>query len=258
MRWLIVVAFIGAFPLGSIAQTRENEKIIFLDKNGQPAAEKKAAFQQQIVQVDDTTWEYNFYRKNGPLIRSSQTSDAQGRVLNGRIIAYSPVGRPDTIGYYKRGVQTGDWSYYTSAGPLLLRRHYDDGVLIWAKDSATVRREADSAKAARLSLRIAGDTDAAFPGGDTAWLRYLNKTLRYPDDAVMNNIMGTVEVTFAVDTVGHIPEQSAWISRSVSLSIDQEALRIMRRSPAWTPAIYKGRLTWSYKRQPIVFKLETR
>jgi protein TonB len=41
-----------------------------------------------------------------------------------------------------------------------------------------------------------------YPGGQAAWLRYLNKTLRYPDKAVDKNIMGTVIVQFTVDTDG--------------------------------------------------------
>lgn len=256
MKWIFVLGLFGMLPQWSLAQSIQNEKVIFLNENGQPAKEKKAAFQRQIIQVDDTLWEYNLYRKNGPRISSIRTSDADGKIRNGRFIAYSAGGRIDSVGHYARGLRTGDWSYYTYSGRLLQRRHYDHGVLIWTKDSATVRHEMDSAKTARDSLRIAGDTDAVFPGGGVGWLHYLNKVLRYPDDAVNNMIMGTVEVAFFVDTVGHIPEKDAWIYRSVSLSIDQAALWIMVNSPAWTPATYRGRLTGSSNLQPIVFKLE--
>ena len=43
------------------------------------------------------------------------------------------------------------------------------------------------------------EIESEFPGGAAAWLRYLNKNLRYPDDAVNNEIQGTVVVQFIVD-----------------------------------------------------------
>jgi hypothetical protein len=258
MKWLTVLALLGALPHWSVAQTRQKENIIYLDDNGQPVKEKKASFLEQVIQFDDTLWEYNFYRKNGPRITSVRSSDAEGKVWNGRFIAYSPFGRPDSIGHYTQGLRSGEWSYFTLTGRLLELRFYKNGVLYWTKDSVTAKHEADSAKAVRDSLRSPSDTDAAFPGGSAGWLHYLNKTLRYPDDAVINDIRGTVVVSFLVDTTGHVPQTDAWIYRSVCFSIDQEAIRIMANSPAWAPAMLKERLVKSYKRQPIVFSLESR
>jgi hypothetical protein len=256
MKWLTLLAFFGAIPYYSTAQTRQKENIIYLDDNGQQVKEKKASFVEQVIQFNDTLWEYNFYRKNGPRITSIRSSDADGKVWNGRYVAYSPFGRPDTIGNYTQGLRSGEWSYFTPMGRLLELRFYKNGMLYWTKDSVTAKHEADSAKAARDSLRSPSDTDAAFTGGAAGWLHYLNKSLRYPDEAVNNEIRGTCIVSFLVDTAGHVPEVDAWIYRSVCLSIDQEAFRIMVNSPAWTPAFYKGRLAKSYKRQPIVFSLE--
>jgi len=61
MKWLTLIAFIGAIPYYSTAQTRQKENIIYLDDNAQPANEKKAAFVEQVVQFNDTLWEYNGY-----------------------------------------------------------------------------------------------------------------------------------------------------------------------------------------------------
>ncbi len=36
------------------------------------------------------------------------------------------------------------------------------------------------------------EIESSFPGGPQAWLRYLNKNLRFPDEAVNNEISGTV------------------------------------------------------------------
>lgn len=99
------------------------------------------------------------------------------------------------------------------------------------------------------------EIESEFPGGSAAWLRYLNKNLRYPDDAVNNEIQGTVVVQFIVDKEGNVSDVQA-ISGPDQGGLRDEAVRVIKKSGKWTPAIQNGRQVKSYKKQPIVFKLE--
>jgi protein TonB len=99
------------------------------------------------------------------------------------------------------------------------------------------------------------EIESEFPGGAAAWLRYLNKNLRYPDDAVNNEIQGTVVVQFIVDKEGNVSDVNA-ISGPDNGGLREEAVRVIKRSGKWTPAVQNGRQVKSYKKQPIVFKLE--
>ncbi|HXB94424.1 MAG TPA: TonB family protein [Puia sp.] len=99
------------------------------------------------------------------------------------------------------------------------------------------------------------EIESDFPGGSAAWLRYLNKNLRYPDDAVNNEIQGTVVVQFIVDKEGNVSDVNA-ISGPENGGLREEAVRVIKKSGKWTPAIQNGRQVKSYKKQPIVFKLE--
>jgi protein TonB len=100
------------------------------------------------------------------------------------------------------------------------------------------------------------EIESDFPGGAAAWLRYLNKNLRYPDDAVNNEIQGTVVVQFIVDKEGNVSDVQA-ISGPDNGGLREEAVRVIKKSGRWTPAIQNGRQVKSYKKQPIVFKLES-
>jgi protein TonB len=100
------------------------------------------------------------------------------------------------------------------------------------------------------------EIESSFPGGDQAWLRYLNKNLRYPDDAVNNEIQGTVVVQFIVDKEGNVSDVHAQSGPDQG-GLREEAERVIKKSGKWTPAIQNGRQVKSYKRQPIVFKLES-
>jgi protein TonB len=99
------------------------------------------------------------------------------------------------------------------------------------------------------------EIESEFPGGAAAWLRYLNKNLRYPDDAVNNEIQGTVVVQFIVDKEGNVSDVQA-ISGPDNGGLREEAVRVIKKSGKWTPAVQNGRQVKSYKKQPIVFKLE--
>lgn len=98
------------------------------------------------------------------------------------------------------------------------------------------------------------EIESDYPGGASAWMRYLNKSLRYPQEAIDNEIQGTVVVQFIVDKAGMVSDVEA-ISGPQELR--DEAVRVIKKSGQWTPAVQNGRQVKSYKKQPIVFKLET-
>ena len=99
------------------------------------------------------------------------------------------------------------------------------------------------------------EIESEYPGGPSQWLRYLSKNMRYPEDAVNNEIQGTVVVQFIVDKEGNVSDVQA-ISGPESGGLREEAIRVIKKSGNWNPAIQNGRKVKSYKKQPIVFKLE--
>lgn len=97
------------------------------------------------------------------------------------------------------------------------------------------------------------EIESQYPGGAAAWQRYLIKTLRYPQEAQDNEIQGAVVVQFIVDKEGTVSSVEA-ISGPQELR--GEAVRVIQKSGKWTPAVQNGRQVKSYKKQPIVFRLE--
>ena len=93
-----------------------------------------------------------------------------------------------------------------------------------------------------------------YPGGPAAWQRYLNRNLRYPQEAIDNEVQGAVVVQFIVDKEGNVSDVEA-ISGPQELRA--EAVRVIKKSGKWTPAVQNGRQVKSYKKQPIVFRLES-
>jgi protein TonB len=98
------------------------------------------------------------------------------------------------------------------------------------------------------------EIESEYPGGTSAWQRYLNKSLRYPQEAIDQEIQGTVVVQFIVDKEGNVSDVEA-ISGANELR--EEAVRVIKKSGKWTPAVQNGRQVKSYKKQPITFRLES-
>jgi periplasmic protein TonB len=96
------------------------------------------------------------------------------------------------------------------------------------------------------------EIDASYPGGNPAWARFLGKNLRFPDDALNNGVTGTVMVQFVVDLEGNVSDIQV-ISGPENGGLREEAIRVLKRSGKWVPAIQNGRPVKAYRRQPFVF-----
>jgi hypothetical protein len=104
------------------------------------------------------------------------------------------------------------------------------------------------------AIYFSPEIQAEYPGGQGAWFRYLQKNLRYPDQAVRNNTQGTVTTQFIVDSAG-LEHDITVISGPEELRA--ETIRIIEKIKVWIPGIVHGKKINSWKIQSIRFKLES-
>lgn len=78
------------------------------------------------------------------------------------------------------------------------------------------------------------DQPASFPGGFEAFSKYLIKTARKVSDKE-----GRVMVSFVVETNGEITNEK--VENSLNEASDKEALRAIKLSPKWEPALQSGK-----------------
>lgn len=97
------------------------------------------------------------------------------------------------------------------------------------------------------------EIEAEYPGGAAAWQRFLNKNLRYPEELLDNCIQGTAVVQFVVDKDGNVSNVEA-VSGPEELGA--EAVRVIKKSGKWMPAVQGGRQVRSLKKQPFIIHLE--
>lgn len=92
-----------------------------------------------------------------------------------------------------------------------------------------------------------------FPGGRTAMIDFISKNLKYPKSAIDNKIEGKVLLKFIVDSIGKICCVDI-VGEPIGYGLEEEAIRIIRSMPNWTPAYTDDRPVAVYYRMPITFK----
>ncbi len=93
-----------------------------------------------------------------------------------------------------------------------------------------------------------------FPGGFDRLNNYLKNNLIYPEKALKNHIEGTVFVSFTVDTDGSL--MNIKTDSDLSPEMVAEAIRLIKKSPKWTPAMAGGYpIKFGYF-WPVVFKIK--
>ena len=97
------------------------------------------------------------------------------------------------------------------------------------------------------------DTPPSPVGGLEAWSRHLSENLTYPMSARMKGIQGTVLVSFIVNTDGTI--EGIELVQGIGGGCDEEAIRIIKSCPGWTPGMIKGKAVRTRMKIPLSFKL---
>ena len=87
------------------------------------------------------------------------------------------------------------------------------------------------------------------------YAKFLSANLKYPVSALQKQIQGTVYVRFIVDKDGSILKDCVKVARPVDPALDAEAIRVVRMSPNWTPALQNERPTKQRIRVPVKFKI---
>jgi protein TonB len=118
--------------------------------------------------------------------------------------------------------------------------------------SATDDSAVGSAPAAP-KVYIVAEEMPAFPGGAAAFQQFLKLKINYPEEALRRNLSGKVHVSFVVDEEGRILDPK--VVKGLGGGLDEEALRLVRIMPWWTPGRVSGQPVRVACTLPIGFKM---
>ena len=92
-----------------------------------------------------------------------------------------------------------------------------------------------------------------FPGGMSAFVKWITDNLKYPYSAQNQKIKGRVVITFIVNSDGTTSDLK--VSKSAHPILDREAMRVMRMMPRWKPGVANNRPCRTMMAIPVEFAL---
>jgi antitoxin component YwqK of YwqJK toxin-antitoxin module len=191
--------------------------------------------------------------KNGKVVdkrfqwhRNGMMSDSISRINDSTYvhIGWFEDGNISYAGYEVNEKQNGKWQYFHHNGQVSALETYTHGKLVKAeyfdeqgqalKDTSMVNRE------------------VTFKGGQAAWTKYLGKNLYWPEGLKFTTPASvTVGVSFWVDENGKVSDAEVYLP--FHSSFDKIALKTIKNSPDWLPAISHNRKVRVQRRQPVIF-----
>ncbi|WP_407521490.1 energy transducer TonB [Lacibacter sp. MH-610] len=98
------------------------------------------------------------------------------------------------------------------------------------------------------------EIEAEFPGGDAAWIKYIQGVLERNIDKLSRNkaSVGTCEVQFIVDKDGSVTNVEALTMKKSLLA--KLLIEAIKDGPRWKPAIQFGKKVKAWRRQKVTFR----
>lgn len=97
------------------------------------------------------------------------------------------------------------------------------------------------------------ETAPEYQGGSRALARYLGSALRYPVRARETKVQGKVYISFVVEKNGSLTDFK--VVKGIGSGCDEEAIRVLKLSPAWKPGLVEGKAVRTTYIQPITYQL---
>lgn len=263
---ILVTFLLTTIVFTSSAQKGDGDFYAF-DENFKTVASLDVATYFLNVRKDaDSVFVCRYYQKNGSMLRQETYKDKTLKTKHGRFVWYNERGKVDSTGLYVNNEKDGSFDHYDDTLGTTDTYDYTNGLLTFHEDhvkkfiyyaDGTVEdlnpkpNNADTSSKIFITVQI----ESEFKGGLKAWSKYVGKNFvipkRYETIVGRKGGRGKVTAYFIVDKVGKIGD--VWLARSCEWSVDNEAIKVFKNGPDWTPAIQNGVPVKSRKRQDISF-----
>jgi hypothetical protein len=245
MKLLISICCSFLFTLTTNAQEIVN---LVLVGNAGITEDIKKAHSFIVIKKYPTNFKRLDYKIAAPMEKLKTYSDSTLTILEGEYYEYDNRGNISIAGMYENNNKEREWAFYDDTGKVTRLEYYTKGVLTKTINPDTVKKEMQTYTIAKV------ESEAAFSKTPRAWIKYLTDNLR-ADVGALSFKGGQVVVSFVVDTTGKCVK--VHLFKSVEFILDEEATRIIEKSPLWElPAIQNGRKAKAYRRQPVTFTID--
>lgn len=245
----LLLAFLFLLPISMYGQDT-----IYLDKYGaktkSQALSKSYKLTVPDTAVTDGKIEREYYLSNKLksechlITRLKDNSDKKETIKEGKFQMWFESGKLRRSFNYHNNKIEGELTTYWENGQIKRHDIYKDGKQQEGKCYDENANEVEYYPFQKMP---------EYPGGETALLQFISRNVHYPIDAQEAGIQGRVVVEFVIDIYGVVDEIN--VKRSLGMSCDNEAVRIVSMLLEWKPGMLDGEPVSVWYVVPITFKI---
>jgi TonB family protein len=168
-------------------------------------------------------------------------------LLNGDCKYFQKNGNVITEGIFEEGYRVGEWKIFNEDGSFETTVNYDSDFYKRIR-----KREPDVFYIGNEVEKITIMPE--FQGGESQREDFLIKNIRYPQEARLKNIEGTVYINFIISQTGEL--ESFKIIKGVNELLDNEVIRMTQTMPRWSPGLEHGIPVRVSFNMPVKFRLK--
>ncbi len=273
-----IVALLFLFSVEGFSQSATG---FYFDKDMKPVDKKKASIFGTGI-MDSGLYKLTCYylKRKHPLACVAHFRDSAQSIHEGYYRFFFENGKTGTEGDYHDNKKEGWWIDYDDHGVIIDSVKYENGrvlirtgfyeippnhqKLVMVDDvsnnifyASLYNGNGDVLSREEVpqdynGIYINNDTVCSFPGGRTAWLRYISKALMSHIEEFTQADNGTVLLRFVVDTDGKITSVRPLTLKTSRLAII--AFNAIDGGPNWIPAEHDGKKVKTIMVQPVTLE----
>lgn len=228
-----IIGILSFLLICIMSYSQTDTTVIYIDYYGEKTTKSKAEFIRKHFIKNNKFCVKDFYL-TGELQMSGTYSSENYKEKDGAFVYYNKNGNKSSEGEFLKNKMIGKWAYYDNNG-------------------IVIKEEVIEEVADEVFQFSIIEIKPEFPGGMKALMKFLSKTVKYPEAAIKKGIEGRVFVQFIINKKGKVVKVE--VVRGVDPYLDREALQVIKRMPNWKPGIQRGKPVKVSYIIPINFKL---
>jgi TonB family protein len=245
----------------------------YYDSTWQPSSQDKATFYIHLIKKEASYAYTAYWISSNKLSEIGTYVDTLFSKKIGLFISYYKNGRLQDSTYYNNlGKKSFHYAYYESGkirdssildidGNYYSSGYYENGQIFCrvTKDkNLKITKSEGYDSTGKIIPEFIYERDAEFKGGIEKWKKYLINHVNMADFSMYSkkheDLIKQVIIKFIIDKQGNVSDVEVDVSSGID-DVDQDALRVIKESPKWNPAIQYNNPVNSYRRQPITYEL---
>lgn len=263
MKHLILLFFLGA----SFFANAQDSLLIYVDSLWKEVPNENATFYRKLTK---NAWLVNDFYLSGQIQMSGTYKSKRLKKKQGHFIYYYENGQKESEGDFINNKKEGEWNYWYKTGKIdkkgnYVKNKYDkewqfyfESGQISAKENYNKGKLVDHQFWNEDGSKVEGNPKAEEPvefvGGQKAFQSYFFSELKYPKKSIEADFSGTVYIEFIIEIDGTITNLK--VTKSLSILLDREVLRVITKIPKWKPGKQHNRLVRTLYVIPISFGLD--